>query len=301
MLAWIGSTAGAAPQLDRTVDSKPVGRLAIYYGYPSRVNDAGGDLSRATEAFSPYDVIVLGDGLEFSDSTAGRLAVGLGRDEHERTADIIARLRATVRSPEIFGYIALGNTQDLSLAEIDKRVALWSAMQVTGIFFDEAGQDFAVTRERLAAAVGFAHEHRLNVCVNAFDPGDVLAPASVPPDSSGQPDAAPRDTPLIAGDAVLLESFAVRLGIREPLEDVVRRARRAIAMSRAGGVRIFGVATGRPDGLFHLGEADYAWKIAQSVELDAFGWSEPGYGASSSELPWRLPTERADREHQRRR
>jgi hypothetical protein len=286
ILALIGSAAGSSPQLEATLEKKTVRRLAIYYGYPSLINGAGGDVSRATEAFSPYDVIVLGDGLQFGDRPTGRPQAGPGRDEHERAVEIVARLRETARSREIYGYVGLGNTQHLALAEIEERVALWAAMGATGIFFDEAGQDYGVSRERLEAAVRFAHERDLNVCVNAFDPADVLGPRA-PSTGSAERNAAPVDTPLLPGDAVLLESFAVRLGIRQPSEDVIGRAQRAIAMASARGIRTFGVATGRPDGSFDREAADYAWALARQSGLDAFGWSEPEYGASTSRLALR--------------
>ena len=38
-------------------------RLAIYYGYPSLVNEAAGDIEKAASAFGVFDVIVLGDGV----------------------------------------------------------------------------------------------------------------------------------------------------------------------------------------------------------------------------------------------
>src|SRR5438876_5501709 len=65
------SRPGASPQ-----------RLAIYYGYPSLVNGAHQDLSRAVAVFSEYDLIVLGAGLEF-DTPRPRTA---GPAEHEFTS-----------------------------------------------------------------------------------------------------------------------------------------------------------------------------------------------------------------------
>ena len=53
-------------------------RLAIYYGYPSLVNGANGDLEKAARVFSAYDVVVLGDGLEFPDQQSGRYPPGEG-------------------------------------------------------------------------------------------------------------------------------------------------------------------------------------------------------------------------------
>src|SRR5436190_6871477 len=42
----------------------PPQRLAIYYGYPSLVDGARGDIARVAAVFGEYDVVVFGDGLE---------------------------------------------------------------------------------------------------------------------------------------------------------------------------------------------------------------------------------------------
>jgi hypothetical protein len=287
ILGSIVSVAGFPPELSATVHKKPVPSLAIYYGYPSLINGVDGDMDRAVDAFSPYDIIVFGDGLEFNDQRSGRLPVGPGSDEHQRAARILTRLRESPRSPELYGYVALGQMQHLVGSEIDERVALWSAMGVTGIFFDEAGRDYGVTRQRLATAVGSAHERGLNVCVNAFEPADVLGPDTKGSPRSGHRNARAVDTPLEPQDAVLLESFAVRLGIRQARDEVATRARRALALSDAAGVRVFGVSTAAPDGSFNADDLVYARSLAESSGLDAFGWGEPQYGATDSRLPWR--------------
>ena len=50
--------------------------LAIYYGIPSLVNGAAGDVDRAAETFRAYDVVVFGDGLEFDDIVPDRTPSG---------------------------------------------------------------------------------------------------------------------------------------------------------------------------------------------------------------------------------
>src|SRR5262245_56256050 len=93
--------AAAAPA--QGVISGP-SRLAIYYGYPSLVNGAGGNLNAATAHFSAFDIVVLGDGLEH-----------LVHPDHANTTQIIADL--TAGGTEVYGYIDMGvTTQNLSLA-----------------------------------------------------------------------------------------------------------------------------------------------------------------------------------------
>ena len=59
----------------------PPRRLAIYYGWPSLVNESYGDPTRAAAVFASFDLVVFGDGLEHP--THG---------DHDRHAAIIERL-----------------------------------------------------------------------------------------------------------------------------------------------------------------------------------------------------------------
>src|SRR5947208_399006 len=99
----------AAPAVRPRTGASPQ-RVAIYYGYPSLVNGADEDLSRAVAVFSAYDVIVLGDGLEFD--TAG--ADTAGPEEHQFTRQLIEKLHLMPRRGFVYGYVDLGRTQRLS-------------------------------------------------------------------------------------------------------------------------------------------------------------------------------------------
>ena len=91
--------------------------LAIYYGYPSLVNGAKGDVEKAAAAFSIYEVVVFGDGLEFSDRQSSRIAQG-DPAEHQKVVQIIAAMKR--RNPEIrvFGYVPLGDYRRLVLSGV---------------------------------------------------------------------------------------------------------------------------------------------------------------------------------------
>ena len=81
-------------------------RLAIFYGIPSLVNGAGGDVGRAAAVFAEYDLVVLGDGLEFEDVVRARKPAGAGAVEYRRTKEIMARLAASPRATAVFGYVS---------------------------------------------------------------------------------------------------------------------------------------------------------------------------------------------------
>ena len=270
-------------------------RLAIYYGYPSLVNGASGDVDRAAATFAEYDVIVLGDGLEFPDVQARRMPPGVGPDEHRRTRAIIDRLRALAPSTRVYGYVDLGNTQKLPVPEIQYRVRLWSAMGVAGIFLDEAGFDFGVTRERQNAVIDFIHELRLSAFVNAFNPDDVFTATPVPLNGAGGGNPAGLPTRLGARDAFLLESFQVRLGEPEAWPAFAARTAAAVAHRDRFQTRVYAVTT-TTDRTEKLASQlyPYAWWSAALWGLDGFGWGEPDFSGVTSKLPARHAAFAAD-------
>ncbi len=262
--------AGAAPGRPAPL------RLAIYYGYPSLVNGAAGDLAVALSQMARYDVLVLGDGLEFATDEGGHA----GHEEYVFTTRLVRQLSRTPRQPSIFGYIDLGRTQGLPAADILDRIDRWAEMGVEGVFLDEAGYDFGVTRARQNMAVRAAHARNLRVCFNAYRPEDVFGLAAVPINDAGggNPEGA---SPLLSErDALLLESFALSNGDAEPIARLERRVDEAIVGRRRFGSQIFAVATGDDEPAL----AHYGWWLASVFGLDAYGWSAPGYGAIASRL-----------------
>jgi len=257
-------------------------RLAIYYGYPSLVNGAGGDLSTAVAELSHYDVLVLGDGLEFDSDASGHA----GREEHLFTARLLRQLARSPRRPSVFGYIDLGRSQALPPAQIVDRIERWAAMGAGGVFLDEAGYDFGVTRQRQNAAVAAAHRRGLRVCVNAYRPQDVFGADAVPLNAAGGGNPEGTAPLLSSRDAILLESFAFSEGVAEPSSQLTRRTQEALAGRRRFGTKVFAIATGSEEAVT---SAHDAWSMASRLGLDAYGWSTPGYGAAASRLPWIPP------------
>lgn len=286
-LLTVASASPSSHTAPKTARLSP-SALAIYYGYPSLVNGASGNVERAAATFAEYDVVVLGDGLEFPDVNARRRPAGVGPDEHRRTRAIIERLRAQSPSIQIYGYVDLGNTQQLTIAEMQHRARLWSGMGVTGVFLDEAGYDFGVTRERQNAVIDGIHDLGLSAFVNAFDPDDVFSPSRVALNAAGGGNPTGAATLLGPQDAFLLESFQIRLGQPETWSAWSARTAKAVAYRDRYRTRVFGVTTTTVNterqaaGLF-----GYAWWSAALWGLDGVGWGEPDFSGLSSQLPAR--------------
>lgn len=281
--AVLTATLFAAGAAERTETAAPA-RLAVYYGYPSAVNGANGNLDRAAAAFGDYDVIVFGDGLELTATTPG----GGPHPDRAFTLRLIDRLHRTARQPKLYGYIDLGNSQRLSSAEIVRRIGLWAAMGVDGIFFDEAGFDYGVRRERQNDAVLATHSHGLSAFLNAFQPADVFGSTAVALNAvgGGNPQAV---APVINDrDVYLLESFAIRNGAIEAPALLAARTRAALNGRREFGTRIFGVATSDgTDGDAAL--SSYGWWTAALLGIDGYGWGSPNYSAVSGRLVFAAP------------
>lgn len=102
-------------------------RLCVYYGWPSLVQNANGNLTAAIGTFNQFDAIVFGDGISVS-----------SHGDHANTQTIIQGLNGYGKLS--FGYVDLGvTTQNLSIVQMQTRVSDWAAMGAQGIMFDDAG------------------------------------------------------------------------------------------------------------------------------------------------------------------
>ena len=230
--------------------------VAIYYGYPSLVNGAAGNIDKAAQVFNAYRIVVLGDGLELP-----------SHPEHGNVERLLPKL-ARVR---VFGYICIGSSQKLSLKEVQSRVIAWKHTGAKGIFLDEAGSDFGVKREHREQIIDFIHAQDLHAFVNAFQPNDVFA----------------QGTHLGREDFYLLESFAVRMGASDDSLLMNTRAMEALAYRDRYKIGVVGITT--TPNAFSPGLYQKACQAAEQSSLDGFGWGEPSFSAQSNLLSSVLP------------
>jgi hypothetical protein len=249
-------------------------RFAFYYGQPSGVNGAAGDTALATRTFADYDIVVLGDGLE-----------EITHIDHERTQTIIGNLKAS--GTRVFGYVDLcvmgGPTcTNLPLSEIQAKADRWRAMGVAGIFLDQAGYDYHVSRDRLNAAVDYLHANGLAAFVNPWVPDDVFSPAV-----NATLNPAGTATHLGASDYSLHESFAVELARFQDAATLAAKADRELGWKRELGTKIAVVNTLAQGAGFDQAKFEYVWWMALDYDFDAMAWGETwAYSAENNALPF---------------
>ena len=234
--------------------------LLIYYGFPSLINDAK-SIDEAVDAFSPYDYIVLGDGLSLE-----------SHSDHQKTLEIISD--AKMQESKVYGYIDAGmTTQKLSISEIEMRVDGWKAMGVAGIFLDDFGFDFKVSRDRQNKIIDYVHEKELQVIVNAWNADDVF---SITNESRLNRDA--QSSHLDENDFYLMESYQVALSQYESLESWQERSRGMKIYQDIVGFKILSITTSNAP--YNEEAFYYTWYSALFDEHEATGWGEINFGAT---------------------
>ena len=231
-------------------------------------------MEKSADVFSSYDIVVLGDGLEFSDRKPGRYPEG-DPAEHEKTLQIIATTRRNVPRVRFYGYICLGEIRSaggehvLSPAEIKDRIALWKRMGVSGIFLDEAGYDWPIVdRKRQNFAVEYIHAQGLSAFANAFYPEDLFSLQ----DLRGKNPTGLR--PLLDGrDLFLLESFQVKNGAYEDSSEWQQRLQAALDGRRRYKVASF--CHYHESAAKHIRSREVQLRLVERMAL-RFGWFRLG-------------------------
>ncbi|HQU70931.1 MAG TPA: FlgD immunoglobulin-like domain containing protein [Calditrichia bacterium] len=270
-LFWLGLMGLFAlqPAMSQAPSLNPK-KLLIYYGWPSAINSTF-TVPLAAAEFARYDYVVLGDGLEKS-----------SHGDHQNTVGIIDSLHSW-GGTAVFGYIDLGVlTQNLPLTEIETRVDEWLQSGADGIFFDDFGYDFQVSRERQNAAVDYAHNAGLPVIANGWNP-DHLFGTAVDPDYNPGGAAASLDN----RDFYLSESYQIAIGAYQSEGDWYFKAEMLKAYQDNIGFKILSITTNDAANSYDENKFFYAWHSALMYGHEATGWGEYGFSASSASAPYR--------------
>ncbi|WP_461187465.1 hypothetical protein [Arthrobacter sp. Z4-13] len=229
--------------------------FAIYYGWPSYVNGAHGNVTRAIKAFDGYGVVVFGD------DTATPAGDPLAAPIMEGVA---------ARGGVPYGYVTVGvgdGEPNHSLNELRERLDVWHRLGARGVLIDCAGADYGVSRARFDAVVNYIHSLGLSVLANAWNPDDVLA----------------RSVTMGPGDGYLGENDVLSDGqFLAPVTYKPKLAKMAAYKARLG-ITLYETATS-----FDLQYADaltaQVLAALQGNHIDAFHLSDPVYSSADNVL-----------------
>lgn len=260
-----GRNAGTGPVVRRPLS------FAIYYGWPSAVSFEGRGGTPVAERFGQFAAVVLGAGLNQA-----------SHPDYLHALALIRELRS--RHVEVYGYIDMGiitQPQPRAFAELADAIDLWRGVGVTGIFWDDAGYEYAGRmsysdyRQRLATLVQHTHSVGLRVFLNAWNPDDLFQATG--------PDGAPARIPLLdSTDLVLAESWFVSENRFVNPTAWYHRAEKLAAYRSQQAFRLACVATGFDhSGMEESSQFQAAYWAAVMYGCDLFQYTNPEYSAGA--------------------
>ena len=144
--------------------------LLIFYAAPIIIN-AVYDPDYAAAMLARYDDVVLGNDL-----------ANPSNPNYSTTSTIITKLAALAPNTVVWGYIDIGvnaPASNHSLASLQTQIDQWIAIGARGIFCDDYGYDFGVTRARQNSVLDYIHGKGVGAMMNAWNIADALSPAIV--------------------------------------------------------------------------------------------------------------------------
>lgn len=249
-------------------------KLAIYYGYPSYVND--NTINGAVSVFKDYDLLVFGKDLENN-----------SHPDNYNTGQIICH--PDMINTEVYGYI----DTTYSTSKMKNSVNRWTSMGVKGIFINLFGYDFGTTREQQNIFVDYIHEKGLKVFVNSWNPDDALGNNIINPNNINA-----IAHKLLPTDWYLAESFAIKNNEYDDIDynsnsekDWIEKGMK-ILNNYSNTIQIACIATINSDGLstnllYSQEKADYSYYSTIMFGFHAWGFGEDRYSALNNSLPYR--------------
>lgn len=245
----------------------PLPRLGVYYGWPSLVNGAAGNLTTAANTFNQFDILVFGDGIEHT-----------SHGDNANTKTIMTTLKTNGK--KVFGYVDLGvSTQNLSIATMKTYVDEWKSMGAYGIFLDDYGFDYGVTRARQNTMLQYIHSVGLKAFMNAWNIDDALGNL----DETG----ASNPPSVVAGDYYLAESWLISGNAYQSVAAWSAKADKALAYYRSKGVITAALATNAAGSAAATDNTTDKFKMAwwaAAMYGFPFQWTDLWYSASNNTL-----------------
>ncbi|MFC1453553.1 hypothetical protein ACFLQL_00045 [Verrucomicrobiota bacterium] len=265
--------------------TRPIDVL-FYYGWLNSFNSAihSWNNEKVAQDLARYEILVFGDGI--ADTNHG---------DYANAAIIIPRVRALNPKSVLFGYVQGPQDYTNFTANVDE----WEAIGANGIFIDEAGYDFGLTRTQLNERVSYVHSMtNANIAfANGWNIDNILGTnndASYP-NSTYNVDLTASEL-TAEQDWVLLESFPINTTEwttndgYEAKSDWYVRGSKFVELREEYDVNFCGVivianASEQGQDLFNFGFiSSLMWC------LDGFGSSDTSYGSGTAQVTlWDRP------------
>lgn len=144
-----------------SMNNTKIEKVLLYYGYPIAIGGTH-SVSGAVNIYKNYNIVILGDTYQSP-----------SHEVYDYTVAIIKELSEKYPETRIVGYVPIGLHPDwaesnLDMDELKRRVDQWSTIGAKGIFLDEFGYDYYVTRERQNEIVNYCHSKDLFVFANSW-------------------------------------------------------------------------------------------------------------------------------------
>tara|TARA_Y100000590_G_scaffold222683_2_gene252006 strand:- start:258 stop:1430 length:1173 start_codon:yes stop_codon:yes gene_type:complete len=270
------------------VPSISPGKLLIYYGYPASVNNGAGSWypENTWNIFAKYDYVVLGDGLEmdgYVDNDNNDLSRSPQHGNNDFTKKMLVHLRK-YSNTQVYGYIDAGLCgwcKKWNLDQIKTRIDGWKLLGVNGIFVDDFGWDYGVTRERQNDIIRMVHERGMNVCVNGWNVEQIFGNNR---DATYNPEGV--STLINSRDYYLNESFVFRTFPNKPANyDTYNnwfwKAHNLNNYRKNIGFGVLAVTTTDSSTPYNEDAFHFAWYCALLFGYNAIGWGEYNFSASA--------------------
>lgn len=283
----------------RSTLAKPntITSLFVYYGYPIALNGLY-NVDAVIAAISKYDIWVCGDTYQHPT-----------QEVYASTVQIIKGVRA--KGTKVYGYVPMGFSQ--TNAQKIEGIDQWHDIGVDGIFLDEYGFDYQVTRAQQIVIVDYAHSRGLPICANAFifedavcdNINELVFPSN---DFRYQNFAAmnPNNlpSPHKSGDSYLIENFvynylgpANKFDVQERNDLIAKRNKKLKTPMLIWGLAVFPERTdaygtidfSKMGSLPYADVPDYIAANAFMFDLDAVGAGAYTFGAGSKPVEMFFP------------
>jgi len=252
--------------------------LLVYYGwlnsFCSSINSWDND-NVISDISGKYDTCVLGDGIQDPD-----------HGDYSNSEYIISGLKSA--NVKVYGYVTANQT----LSEFQAKANQWGTLEVDGIFFDEAGYDFGVSRSDLNSRIDFVREmnYSVNCFVNSWNIEHILGTENDSNFPNSTYNSGSVESNLESTDHYLLENLTIVNSSYEGLEQWMKRIKAAKKKVVSYPINLNSVSIIDDADADGQKKFDDLYAAAKLLGLYATGSSSLTYGASGAAVNfWTRP------------